>query len=280
MPEQFKDGDASPVFQSLKREKVGSLRIDPSEKQRPPVTPETKEILDKKLVALGKLMEGSGIWWQLDGSLNISLNKGEYIGVHGDVDMSVLRPDAEKFESHLAGRGYGLFLAQRDKSGDYRTFKRVAARNFKVSDEWQLRVMKVDELGKIADTPSQADLISVDAYVIDLNDRGEPITSISGSATFPKEWLAGKTIDFEGAEINLSHPARFIFHKIRSKREYDEGDIDEFLRLRLLSKEDAETLERIMSPLIQEAEAGGKIDQEYASLIRRRLTKLRTSVST
>ncbi len=106
---------ASEIRERYKYQELGSFdyfmaNIDKNEERRTP-TPEEKERMDASLVQLGKIFGSSNTRWHIDGALNISLMKGEYIGIHKDVDISIEKDEIEKVDGQLARNGYGLFLS-------------------------------------------------------------------------------------------------------------------------------------------------------------------------
>lgn len=106
--------------------------IDQNAERRAP-TPEEKQRMDANLIKLGKVFEGSDIKWHIDGALTISLIKGEYIGIHKDVDISIEQGELEKVDGQLERSGYGLFLSYQKDPNEPRGKKimeRVGAREF------------------------------------------------------------------------------------------------------------------------------------------------------
>lgn len=269
MPEEY---PSTPLIQEVSKEEWPSRGFESEAPERPPVTPETKEKMDRELVALGNLMKDSGIWWQLDGALNISLLKGEYIGTHVDVDISVLRNQVPEFEQYLAEHGYGLFLRKRDSTTGDRIFKRVGAKAFERDEkgEWQLRIGAMDEAENIN---LKADLVSAEVAVVEKNTDGKPLGW--GGAVLPEEWLTGETIDFHGTPINLSHPGRFLFNKIWFVRGYDQGDLEEFAKTNALSLDDVDDVEQLVTSVLENLEREKRMDTERAGRIRSRFPWLR-----
>lgn len=91
-------------------------------------TKKEKEDLDKSIEQLGNLFADADFYWQLDGALNISLYRGEYIGVHKDIDLSIDFRDLEKIEPFLNQKGFGLFLSSGSRPEKKRVFERIDAR--------------------------------------------------------------------------------------------------------------------------------------------------------
>lgn len=265
------EGETMPVIQEFNKGELGSRSFDPRTTERPLADKEIREKMDREVVALGYLMKDAGVWWQLDGALNISLEKGEYIGTHVDVDISVLREDVTKLETHLKEHGYGLFLRKRE--GEGRIFRRVGATAFKYDEdnpEWQLRIAAVNEKGEIR---TDVDLPSVEVAIIEHDEKGNNHLGWRDTI-LPEEWLKGKTINFRGASINLSHPARFLFNKVWFTRGYDEKDLEQFIKNGTLSKKDLDRVEKLATPILKSFEEDKEIGKEHADLIRRRFEKL------
>lgn len=238
------------------------------DEERPQVTPELEEAMDKEILTLGNLMKGWDSWWQLDGSLNISLQRGEYIGTHADVDMSILESDVVHLEVYLKERGYGLFAMTKDE--DKRIFRRVGAQKFVHPDrDWHLRFGAIDENGKIR---TDADLTTIDVAVTRRNARGDALGW--RDVPLPEHWLKGETIDFKGVPINLSHPARFLFNKIWFMRKYDDTDLNIFAKMGALSMEDIREVGEAMRPILEYFENDPRIGKDYADLIRSRFKRV------
>ena len=206
--------------------------------------------MDKKLIDLGKLFAGSDVRWQLDGALNISLMKGEYIGLHKDVDLTIEPADLEKLDEHLFKRGYGLFLTLRTpgKPGK-RILKRMSPREVNTLPENGYVLCAVDAIGKI----KPAKLSSVDVHFIQKNEAGEP-TGFSKNIVLPKEWYDPQPVNFQGQEINLSHPAKVIYFKLYATRPYDMTDVMDLLKTGKVTSSDVETVSNILEEELREKE--------------------------
>jgi hypothetical protein len=221
-------------------------------KERPVPTLAERDAMTRELVVLGKLLEDSGVWWQLDGALNISILREDYIGVHGDVDVSFIREDLPQLEKHLSLRGYGMFRYLQKEQPDgskHRTLHRVGALEFRggadaARDWWQLRLIAVDERGKFY---RDSDHPVLDTAVMERNPAGRP----TGwrDVVFPDRWLEGEAVDFHGVSINLSHPARFIFNKMFFRRHFDEKDLHQYAETGVVTAQNLDEVEQVLGQL-------------------------------
>lgn len=200
-------------------------------------TEQEREKMDKSLVALGKLFEGTGIRWQLDGALNISLMRGDYIGIHKDLDISIEADDAELLENELKKRGYGLFVSSLKDPSEPRgkkVMERVNAKEFLVAAESDhLRhpmIAVVDERGRIREV---GDLNFIDPHIV-RRSNGNPMGW--HGVELPEHWGVPTPAHFQGTELMLSHPAKVAYYKLHGTRSYDRTD------LKLLAESDAFTL--------------------------------------
>ena len=73
-------------------------KIDENFERRRPSNSETVE-MNERLHHLADLFRDSKVEWLLDGALNISLLKGDWIGFHKDVDVSVEKDQLEMLEA-------------------------------------------------------------------------------------------------------------------------------------------------------------------------------------
>lgn len=240
-------GPTEPVLQDLSRKAFKGPKMEKSgQRERIIVTDSARERMDKEMVALGTLMNGAPVWWQLDGSLNVSLRKkaqgGDYIGEHSDVDISVMKSELAELEDYLKERGYGLFL--RSKDGNMRTFRRVGHGVFKgrkLEGTWEAPyIMAMDERGEIL---PGVDLARIQVSIVDTDAEGNPEER---DIVYPREWLTGEAVKVNGTSVMLSHPARYLLFKVLQMRDYDDKDLEELATLRTLTKEDISTVERLV----------------------------------
>ncbi len=245
MNQEWPKGATEPVIQELNKSELGKA-IDSMASERPAISDLEREHMDLKLIALGKLMEKSHLWWQLDGSLNLSLRKkeqgGDYIGAHADIDISVLRDELPVLETYLKEQGYGLFL--QSKHGEERTFRRIGNAKFSRRALNDVRetpyIAAMDEQGNIR---TDIDLVRMQVSVIDTDADGNPTER---GLQYPKKWLQGSVTNINGTPLVLSHPARHLLFKLWYMRDYDDKDVELWSEMRALSSEDLDTLENII----------------------------------
>jgi len=264
-----------PEFQEVPTEKWRSRAWAEAPSERPQPTPEQKEEMNREIIGTGKLMNESGCWWQLDGGFNVSLLKGEYVGVHVDVDISVERRDLPKIEKYLLEKGFGLFKVNK-KKGPKKKLWRVGAEDFKYEEGWNLRFIPIDEDGRHRVDPN---IRSIEVAVIERDERGK----YSGwrGTPLPEKWLNWKKIDFHGVPIPLSHPAKFFFYKMwftRGSKEddkggYDDRDIGEYLKLNVLTEEDLRDIQRVANQVLRHYEENYR--GNFRRISEKRLKQLR-----
>ena len=200
--------------------------IDENAERRTP-TEEECEQMDRNLVNLGKIFEDSDIRWHIDGALNISLMKGEYIGIHKDVDISIEQDDIEKVNEHLEKKGYGFFfhyLKNPEKPRGKKIMERVTPKkNLETETELKhLMMIAIDEQGKIKKEES---LNFIDVHLIKRDKAGRPMRW--DRVELPEKWFKSYHISYQGQEIHLSHPAKIAYFKLYSSRAYDRSDLRE-----------------------------------------------------
>jgi hypothetical protein len=254
MNREWPKGPTEPVIQNLSKSEISTSPIQPGAQERPAITHEERERIERELVALGNLMGDSKLWWQLDGTLSASLylksQGSDYIGAHSDVDISVLRSELPELEEYLKRHEYGLFLISR--MGDQRTFRRIGHEAFKgrflenVREAPYIAAMRPD--GTIR---ADAELVRAQVAIVDTDSKGNPSER---GVSYPKEWLRGKDIDLNGTHLVLSHPARYLFFKLWHARGYDEADIHTIAKMNLLSKEELDALEKIVLSKMKDPE--------------------------
>ena len=219
--------------------------IDPNLERRQPTAAE-KERMDRELVTLGTILKDSGIWWQIDGGLNVSLLQDHYIGVHKDIDVSFQRKDIAKLEQVLAQQGYGLFLYKVEDVPDgtqQHILRRVGAEGFKKTGFWRYDIHAIDESGTVRPTDH---LTWLDVHVVERDQEGKPYYDEYEQTIMPEEWLNTKEMQFHGVPLKLSNPARFLYFKMFFGRAYDEKDIEQYVKLGAVTLHDLATVERVM----------------------------------
>ena len=228
--------------------------IDQDAERRKP-TEEEKQRMDSNLIQLGKIFEGSDIKWQIDGGLNISLVKGEYIGIHKDVDISIEESELEKIDAQLKKTGYGLFLSHlknpKEPKGK-KVMERVSAKKFSEAEQDHLMIASVDEKGKIKEGKT---LNFIDVHLIKRNNEGKP-TGWSG-VELPEKWFEPQPTTFQGQEVNLSHPAKTAYFKLHGTRNYDQTDLQKLVETGSLTLEDVGEIQQAFNQesLIRKDEA-------------------------
>lgn len=217
--------------------------VDENMMRRAP-TPEEKAQMDANIIQLGKLFEGTDAKWHIDGALNISLLKGEYIGIHKDIDVSVEEVDLEKFEKHLATSGYGLFLTYpsntKQPEGEH-MYERVSGKDFLGGRKGGLMICAVDESGDIQEQNVKP-LNFIDVHPIRRNESGSPLGW--GNTELPNKWFEAKNTTFQGQQINLSHPAKVAYFKLHQGRPYDLEDLRTLTETGKLTSNDVDDIER------------------------------------
>ncbi len=204
------------------------LYKDTTERRQPSV--QEKERIDRYLTDLGNLLKGSGVRWNIDGALNISLMRGQYIGVHRDIDISVEEEDLEKLDEALGRKGYGIFLSEnlQDDPEGKRKLERVGAMAVRNEQNRHLVIAKINEQGAI--TPGEQ-LNYLDVHLI---RRGKDGGTLAGEgATMSESWDQAQPVEFNGTELRLSHPAKVAYYKLRQGRDgqqrqgraYDTNDL-------------------------------------------------------
>lgn len=205
-------------------------------------TPEERETIDKNIKKLGKIFESSDVRWQLDGALNISLMKGDYIGVHKDVDLGIESDDLEKLDDQLGRNGYGLFLStEHPTDPTKRQMERVDAQQFREAPEAHLMIAAIDEQGKIKENET---LNYVDVHLVKRDEQGNPLGH--GEIKLPSKWYESQPKNYQGAEINLSHPTKVAYFKIHGIRPFDATDLRTLAEIGNLTIEDVDDVGQVL----------------------------------
>lgn len=208
--------------------------------KRIPPKPERIEKMNKILKDLGVLFDGFDKW-HLDGALNISLFKKEYIGNHKDVDLSIERKDLKELEAFLKEKDYALFLSQNEEIKDngnkiMRRVSHVGIGNY----EGHPMICAIKEDGEI---DKSKDLNYVDLHIVDRDDNNLPL--LDSGVNCPEEWTKSYPATKEGQQINLSHPAKVLYYKLNQGRNYDRTDIDRLLELNVVKENDIDEIKSI-----------------------------------
>jgi hypothetical protein len=202
---------------------------------------EEREAMDSDINKLGKIFGGSNVRWQLDGALNISLMKGEYIGVHKDVDLSIEADDLEKLDDQLGQQGYGLFLStEHPTDKTKRQMERVGPRQFREASGVHPMIVAIDEYGKIKENEK---LNYIDVHLIKRDKEGNPLGH--GGVKLPVKWCEPQPKEYQGTEINLSHPAKVAYFKIHGTRSLDANDLRILTEIGDLKVEDVDEISQV-----------------------------------
>jgi hypothetical protein len=172
--------------------------------------------MDRYLRDLGNLLKDSDVRWNIDGALNISLMRGQYIGVHRDIDISLEEEDLEKLDEALGKKGYGIFLSENlpDDPEGKRKLERVGVTAARNEQNRHLVIAKINEQGAI--TPGEQ-LNYLDVHLI---RRGKDGRTMAGEGVaMPESWDEARAVEFNGTELRLSHPAKVAYYKLRQGRD-------------------------------------------------------------
>ena len=232
--EQFRHQDRPAFFDET------VLDQDKGDERRQPTDVE-KEQMDGDIKKLGDIFEGSDVRWQLDGALNVSLMKGDYIGVHKDVDLTVDPDDLERLEQQLFSKRYGLFLSSEHENPKKRKMEWVSASEFREAPEEHSMIAAVDDQGKIREGES---LNFLDVHLIKRDEQGRPL-GFSG-VPLPEKWYEPQLTIYQGAEINLSHPAKVAYFKLHGKRGFDQSDLRYLAETCRLTMDDVIEIESVL----------------------------------
>ncbi|MDB4991861.1 MAG: hypothetical protein JWL75_106 [Parcubacteria group bacterium] len=279
MSNEWPKGTTEPVIQEKSKSELGKT-FQPDGPERPAITDIEREQTEARLTALGKLMNDSHLWWQLDGSLPLSLRQkevgGDYIGAHSDIDISVLRDELPALETYLKEQGYALFL--QSKNGEARTFRRIGNATFSrrtLNDVREIPyIAAIDEQGNIR---TDTDLVRMQVSVIDTDTDGNPTER---GLSYPKEWLEGSSTSIDDTPLTLSHPARHLLFKLWYMRDYDDKDVELWSEMHALSSEDLDTLEHIIMATASNPEwwEQNKNFKKDTETLQRRFTTLRNGI--
>jgi len=233
-------------------------------------SPEVIKTMNQSLGELGQALEGSDLTWHLDGALNISLMNGagenpeKYIGEHKDVDISVEKEEVEALEAQLLKNGYGLFLSRTEDRTKNKIMKRVSYRDFAESDAEHMLIAAIDENGKIRRDKA---LNFVDVHIIQRDEAGKPL-GVSGTP-IPEKWAQPQPLEFQGRQINISHPGKVLYYKLHQGRNYDITDAEKLIETGRITEEDINDIERVYEDEFKaNIERGRKIFEGFSNQIR------------
>ncbi len=269
-PEQKTASEERAAFKYQERapfsDEVGKSFFETGERRQP--TEEEVRQMDKDMADLGRMTAGSGARWSIDGARNISLMKGEYIGVHKDVDISIEAEDLSKLDASLARAGYGLFIVYpkdaKNPAGQKILERMGAAGLSKKDGAPEVQIMAIDERGKLRETD---DLNAIDVHVVKRDAAGHPVGPEGNN--LPDKWYEPQPTDYQGHELNVSHPAKVAYFKLRQGRPYDLADLKPLVETGKLTEEDIRDVETaVENDLAARRQKGERIVKE----IQERLT--------
>lgn len=211
------------------------------EGERAQLSSERKEQLDIMVAEVAKLFEGSDVSWAIDGGLSVSLLRGDYIGEHRDLDVAVENSQLEKLQKLVESKGFGLFATLNAQRRETMVMKRVDAKGFSEAPTYLFWIIAVDEEGLIQKDKS---LSFINVHKIRRNEQGLPLNW--GGEILPVEWFEPKIVEYHGKTLNLAHPAKTAYYKLRSLRNYDVRDLKYLIDEEKLTFQDIETIEEIL----------------------------------
>ena len=233
-------------------------------------SPEVVRTMNQSLGELGHAFEGSDLNWHLDGALNVSLMNGagenpeKYIGEHKDVDISVEKGELEALEAQLLKNGYGLFLSRTEDKTKNKIMRRVSYRDFAESDAEHMLIAAIDDKGKIRRDKA---LNFVDVHIIQRDETGKPL-GVSGTP-IPEKWIQSQPMEFQGRQINISHPGKVLYYKLHQGRNYDVTDAEKLIETGKITEEDIDDIEKVYEDEFKaNVERGRKIFEGFANQIR------------
>ncbi|OGF33499.1 hypothetical protein A2533_02655 [Candidatus Falkowbacteria bacterium RIFOXYD2_FULL_35_9] len=233
-------------------------------------SPEIVKKMNQSIEELGQAFEGSDLNWHLDGALNISLMNGagenpeKYIGEHKDVDISVEKDELEALEVQLLKNGYGLFLSRTEDKTKNKIMRRVSFRNFAELDTEHMLIAAIDENGKIRRDKA---LNFVDVHIIQRDETGKPL-GVSRTP-IPEKWVQPQPLEFQGRQINISHPGKVLYYKLHQGRNYDVTDAEKLIETGRITEEDIDDIEKVYEDEFKaNVERGRKIFEGFANQIR------------
>lgn len=213
----------------------------PSDFYQQEVTEEFRQDITYKLTKLGNIFANSDINWQLDGAINISLAKQDFIRQHKDIDLTIDPEDLEKLEKQLFDNGYALFLSQPHPNPKKKQMLWATTQEFQQAPQDQLMIAAINPDGTLN---SSEKLNYIDVHLIHRNQNHQPL-SFTGTP-LPDEWYQPQPIKFNDTIINLSHPAKTTYFKLHSDRPFDQIDLEKFAHTDQLSADDLKKVATIL----------------------------------
>lgn len=233
--------------------------------ERRKIKPEEAEKINLSLKQLGKIFNESGVNWHLDGALNISLMKGEFIGMHKDIDISIERNNLEKLEAFLNKKEYAFFHSYYSQETDKNIMRRVGHSDVGKSMHGNYLIASINKEGKLI---KRDNLSTIDLHITERNTKGLPINKLG--IELPEKWHNPQQTIIMSETINLSHPALIAYHKLQFWREYDMKDLYILAELNKLTLEDVNEIRDVIEKNLSVAEQmGEKIMSEIADQIKK-----------
>ncbi len=187
--------------QEHRRKKI--LEVNEFGKYKEP-TVEQKQRFEKGIETMSEVFENADFQWYIDGGANITLYSGQQKREHKDLDVSIFKEDLDKLKELLKNKGFEIVK----------------------TDHFLIR--------KIGNQDAQNIFNDVDLHIHDRDEDGNLIINYTG-AKFPKEYIEPTKHKLSnGKEINLSHPALIVYHKLYAyewdnDRMYDISDLEQIV---------------------------------------------------
>jgi hypothetical protein len=201
------------------------------------------EKMDKSLQKLSQIFGQIQTGWSVDGALNISFYKGDYIGVHKDVDISIEPSHLSFIERELEKHGYGLFLSypkEKNNPGGVKIMERIDSQSFIVENSEHLMVAAIDENGVIL---KESDLNFLDVHLVNRDQHGLVVGF--GGVELPDRWFKPVQQTFRGISVMRSNPIKVAYYKLHDTRSYDIQDLKILTESGVIRQKDVEELSQV-----------------------------------
>lgn len=269
-PEQKAASEERAAFKYQERapfsDEIGKSFIETAERRQP--TDEERRNMDQDMADLSQMTVGSDTRWSIDGARNISLMRGDYIGVHKDVDISIEAEDLSKLDASLAKDGYGLFISYpKDAANPHgqKIIERMGASGLARHEGGDAVIMAIESNGKLRETKG---LNAIDVHVVKRDAEGHPVGP-EGNNTLPDKWYEPQPTSYQGHELNISHPAKVAYFKLRQDRPYDLMDLKPLVESGKLTDEDIQDVEEaVENDFASRRQKGERIVSEMAARLK------------
>lgn len=228
-------------------------------------SPERIDQIKKTLESVTSIMNQSGVEYQLDGALNISLYKDEFYRDHRDVDFSIFSKDLIKLIETFEINGYALFKLPKgtdeevNKNGIL-THELLRSNDIEIKNVSRqlLFFVKVNEKFEI-DTQNY---YPIDIHCLDQNASGDIVRP--NGHTIPKKYWENKPehIFESGEKLSLNNPLILAYNKLIQGRQHDLKDVEHMIEIQMLTRKDLLEIDK----LLQEDE--NKLWQEGKEIIK------------